>query len=81
MKKITIYCLLLFGILLVPNIVLAQNEPNDVVTIDDGFEDFFYEAIKQKSIENYDKAIQALKILNNTQLNFIKQRLETGGMK
>jgi hypothetical protein len=28
-----------------------------------------------------DKAIQALKILNNTQLNFIKQRLETGGMK
>ena len=60
MKKITIYCLLLFGTLLVPNIVLAQNEPNDVVTIDDGFEDFFYEAIKQKSIENYDKAIEAL---------------------
>jgi hypothetical protein len=28
-----------------------------------------------------DKATQALKILNNTQLNFIKQRLETGGMK
>jgi tetratricopeptide (TPR) repeat protein len=60
MKKITIYCLLLLGTLLVPNIVLAQNEPNDVVTIDDGFEDFFYEAIKQKSIENYDKAIEAL---------------------
>jgi tetratricopeptide (TPR) repeat protein len=60
MKKITIFCLLLFGTLLVPNIVLAQNEPNDVVTIDDGFEDFFYEAIKQKSIENYDKAIEAL---------------------
>ena len=60
MKKITIYCLLLFGILLAPNIVLAQNEPNDVVTIDDGFEDFFYEAIKQKSIENFDKAIEAL---------------------
>jgi len=60
MKKITIFCLFLFGTLLVPNIVLAQNEPNDVVTIDDGFEDFFYEAIKQKSIENYDKAIEAL---------------------
>ncbi len=60
MKKITIYCLLLFGTLLVPNILLAQNEPNDVVAIDDGFEDFFYEAIKQKSIENYDKAIEAL---------------------
>ena len=60
MKKIAIYCLLVFGMLCVPNIVLAQKEPNDVVTIDDGFEDFFYEAIKQKSIENYDKAIEAL---------------------
>jgi len=60
MKKIAIYCLLLFGMFGVPSVVLAQNEPNDVVTIDDGFEDYFYEAIKQKSIENYDKAIEAL---------------------
>jgi hypothetical protein len=28
-----------------------------------------------------EKAIQALKILNNSQLNFIKQRFETGGTK
>ena len=28
-----------------------------------------------------EKAIQSLKILNKTQLNFIKPRLETGGMK
>lgn len=42
-------------------LVLAQNEPNnDVVTIDDGFEDLFYESIKQKGIENYDMAIEAL---------------------
>ena len=60
MKKIAIYCLLFFGMLCVPNIVLAQTEPNDVVTIDDGFEDLFYEAIQQRSIENYDKAILAL---------------------
>ncbi|MEO5775634.1 MAG: tetratricopeptide repeat protein [Flavobacterium sp.] len=60
MKKIAIYCLLFFGALCVPNIVMAQKEPNDVVTIDDGFEDFFYEAIQQRSIENYDKAIAAL---------------------
>lgn len=60
MKKIAINCLLIIGMLGVPNVVLAQNEPNDVVTIDDGFEDYFYEAIKQKSIENYDKAIEAL---------------------
>ena len=60
MKKIQIYCLLLFGMLCVPNVVLAQKEPNDVVTIDDGFEDLFYQAIQQKSMENYDKAIEAL---------------------
>jgi hypothetical protein len=28
-----------------------------------------------------EKASQALKILSNEQLNFIKQRLETGGKK
>ncbi len=61
MKNFSMYCLLLFGMLCVPNITLAQNEPkNDVVTIDDGFEDLFYEAIQQRSIENYDKAITAL---------------------
>lgn len=62
MKKIGIYSLLFAGMLCVPNIVMAQKEEqnNDVVTIDDGFEDIFYEAIKQKSIENYDKAIIAL---------------------
>ncbi|MES2410929.1 MAG: tetratricopeptide repeat protein [Bacteroidota bacterium] len=60
MRKIAIYCLLFFGMLCVPNVVLAQTEPNDVVTIDDGFEDLFYEAIQQRSIENYDKAILAL---------------------
>ena len=61
MKNLKIYCLLFFGMLFVPNITLAQNEPNnDVVTIDDGFQDLFFEAIKQKSMENYDKAIEAL---------------------
>lgn len=61
MKKLGIYSLLFFGMLCVPNTVMAQNEPNnDVVTIDDGFQDLFYEAIQQRSIENYDKAIIAL---------------------
>lgn len=61
MKKIGIYSLLFFGMLGVPNSTLAQNEPkNDVVTLDDGFQDLFYEAIQQRSIENYDKAITAL---------------------
>ncbi|WP_293892491.1 tetratricopeptide repeat protein [Flavobacterium sp.] len=60
MKKIAIYSLLFFGMFCVPSVVFAQNEPNDVVVIDDGFEDLFYEAIQQKSMENYDKAIEAL---------------------
>lgn len=61
MKKLGIYSLLFFGMLSVPNVVMAQNEPsNDVVTIDDGFQDLFYEAIQQRSIENYDKAILAM---------------------
>ena len=61
MKKIQIYYLLFFGLFCVSNITLAQDDPkNDVVTIDDGFEDYFYTAIQQRSIENYDKAIEAL---------------------
>jgi tetratricopeptide (TPR) repeat protein len=61
MKKTAIYCLLFYGMLCVPNIAMAQDEPNnDVVTIDDGFQDLFYDAIQQRSIENYDKAIIAL---------------------
>ena len=61
MYKIRIYCLLFFGMAIIPNVIVAQNEPNnDVVTMDDGFEDLFYEAIQHRSIENYDKAIIAL---------------------
>ncbi|WP_333599054.1 tetratricopeptide repeat protein [Flavobacterium sp.] len=59
MKKLGIYGLLL-GMIFIPSFLWAQNEPKEVVTIDDGFQDYFYEAIKQKSIENYDKAIEAL---------------------
>ncbi|MGV3697668.1 tetratricopeptide repeat protein [Flavobacterium sp.] len=61
MKKNSIYGLLLLGMLCVSHGTLAQNEPsNDVVSIDDGFQDIFFEAIQQRSIENYDKAITAL---------------------
>ena len=39
------------------------------------------ECIKQYYGYSNDKALQALKILNKTQIDFIKQRLETGGKK
>ncbi|MEO0046535.1 MAG: Beta-barrel assembly-enhancing protease [Bacteroidota bacterium] len=59
MKRLVVYGLL-FGMFSIPNIVVAQEEPNNIAVIDDGFQDHFYEALKQKSIENYDKAIQSL---------------------
>ncbi|MFY8008711.1 MAG: cytochrome C biosynthesis protein, partial [Flavobacterium sp.] len=50
----------LIGMVFVPTLLLAQNEPEDVAAIDNKFQNFFYEALKQKGIENYDKAIEAL---------------------
>lgn len=50
----------LIGMLFVPTILLAQIEPEDVAAVDDKFQNFFYESLKQKGIENYDKAIEAL---------------------
>ena len=47
----------------------AQNMPEDVALEKDDFEDSFYESLKQKGIENYDKAIieleKCLKIQTN----------------
>lgn len=59
MKKLGIYSLLI-GMFFIPCIALAQDELNNVVVMDDGFQDHFYEALKQKAIENYDKAIISL---------------------
>lgn len=38
----------------------AQSNPEDIAIASDDFQNSFYEAVKQKSIENYDKAIEAL---------------------
>ncbi len=47
----------LIGMVFVPTLLLAQTEPEDVAAIDNKFQNFFYEALKQKGIENHDKAI------------------------
>ena len=39
------------------------------------------ECVKQYYRYSNEKASQALKILTNEQINFIKQRLDVGGMK
>ena len=51
----------------IPNILLAQTEPEDVATVSDEFENYYYESLKQKGIENYDKAIEALEKCKNIQ--------------
>ncbi|WP_100844993.1 lipopolysaccharide assembly protein LapB [Flavobacterium sp. 5] len=40
--------------------VLAQAEPEEIKMEGDKFQDFFYESLFQKSIENYDKSLAAL---------------------
>ena len=51
----------------IPNVLLAQTEPEDVATVSDEFENHYYESLKQKGIENYDKAIEALEKCKNIQ--------------
>ena len=58
MKKLGIYGILL-GMFCFPTLVMAQDSANDVVVLDDGFQDYFFDAIMQKGIEYYDKAIEA----------------------
>ena len=58
--KILFYGIALSGSLLGPAVVYAQQEPDDIALAKSDFSDNFYEALKQKGIENYDKAVQAL---------------------
>lgn len=43
-----------------PALLLAQTEPEQIIPETDKFQDYFYESLLQKGIENYDKAITAL---------------------
>lgn len=67
MKNIALL-LLIFGMGF-PTVLLAQMEPNDIALASDEFQDFFYESLLQKGIENYDKAINALEKCENIQPN------------
>ena len=59
MKKIIFY-LLLFALQSNSMQLLAQTEPDDIALANDEFQNYFYESLMQKGIENYDKAITAL---------------------
>lgn len=43
-----------------PDSQQKQPEPDKIAPEEDAFTDYFYEALKQKGIENYDKALEAL---------------------
>ncbi|MFY0712080.1 tetratricopeptide repeat protein [Seonamhaeicola sp. NFXS20] len=61
-NKITIF---LFGIIFIPILTFAQVNFNktpddDLGDVEDQFQEAFYEALKQKGIENYDRAVESL---------------------
>lgn len=64
MKKQFYIVLILIGILLIPQNYYAQvnfnKTPNDLAKIEDAFKVHFFEALKQKGIENYDRAVEEL---------------------
>lgn len=65
MKKLSYILLFTFGILLFPTVAYAQVDFNatpddDLGNVSDEFQELFYEALQEKAIENYDKAITAL---------------------
>lgn len=60
MIKNTLHILFFLGILFQSIVSLAQTEPDDIALDTDEFQIYFYESLKQKGIENYDKAITAL---------------------
>ncbi|NBL65379.1 tetratricopeptide repeat protein [Flavobacterium sp. NST-5] len=59
LKKI-FYFSILTGTFWLPVTGFAQQEPDLIALAEDKFQDDFYESLKQKGIENYDKAILSL---------------------
>jgi tetratricopeptide (TPR) repeat protein len=55
-----VLAILFFVLLSNPTSVMAQTEPEDIAMATDEYQDSFYESLKQKGIENYDKAIISL---------------------
>ena len=71
MNKTTVLILVFFfGIIIVPQVSYAQVDFNkrpddDLGNVEDEFQEHFFEALKQKGIENYDRAVEELqKCLN-----------------
>lgn len=66
-KKVIIFFVL--GMMLIPTLIWAQTEPDQVTLDTSQFEENFYESLKHKSMENYDRAIEALEKCDNLEPN------------
>ncbi len=60
MMKKRVFTVLFFALFSTSFSVFAQTEPEDIAMATDEYQDSFYESLKQKGIENYDKAIVSL---------------------
>ncbi|MDQ8011273.1 MAG: tetratricopeptide repeat protein [Flavobacterium nitrogenifigens] len=60
MIKKRVFTILVFALFSTSFSVFAQTEPEDIAMATDEYQDAFYESLKQKGIENYDKAIVSL---------------------
>jgi tetratricopeptide (TPR) repeat protein len=60
MIKQNLYFLLFFGILFQSITSFSQVEPEDIAVDSSEFQEAFYESLREKGIENYDKAVNAL---------------------
>ncbi len=58
--KINLKYLFYIGMLTISTISFGQTEPEDVASVSNEFQDNFFESLKQKGIENYDKAVEFL---------------------
>ncbi|WP_291099289.1 MULTISPECIES: tetratricopeptide repeat protein [unclassified Flavobacterium] len=80
MKK-TVSFFLFLVLLCNSAVLLAQAEPEEIKPETDKFQDYFYESLKQKGIENYDKAIVALEECSKIKPNDATVYFELGKNK
>lgn len=60
MAKRILYSILVAGALALPVAASAQDEPEEIGVVTDAFRDAFFDALRQKGIGNYDKALASL---------------------
>lgn len=57
MKRRAFRIVFLLALVINVQTLFAQTEPDDIALVNDDFQEAYYESLKQKGIENYDKAI------------------------